>query len=359
MPTLLSLTKKRDLARKALASAATPKLRAKAGSELEAATAALARFNAKLEAKSTARLRAADDADEEEDEDEEADEAADDEPKKPMTGKGKGKKAKAADDSDDSDDSDDDSDGDSDEDDDAEEDESEDEDEDEEEDEDEDEEEDEEEDEDEEARAKALATARSIVRTAKKGGNKALAESARAHLVSVKRAVAPKAVSKLHALRSVCERVTGKKSLAAVIGALEALPARKAADKRLTAKVARLEQRDRAAKVDSLLGKFRSSYGKDEKNGLRADGMRLGTKWLRAHLEARPKLVRSVADGGFQGRTSTGSKDGDTVRAGILDAQNLSADQRKMIESMASGTGKTFDDFLAEMNKANAAAARR
>jgi hypothetical protein len=79
--------------------------------------------------------------------------------------------------------------------------------------------------------------------------------------------------------------------------------------------------------------------------------MKMGVGWLKAHLSARPKMVRRDKDGAFEGRTLSGGKDGDESRGKALDAQSLTAEQRKGVEEMAVMAGKSFDDFVADMNK--------
>ena len=92
---------------------------------------------------------------------------------------------------------------------------------------------------------------------------------------------------------------------------------------------------------------------KRELASLRADGLKMGTKWLKAHLAARPKLVRSTDEGALEGRDLDGGRDGDreNTRSEHLSKQNLTSEQRKIIETQARESGKSFDEFFAEMNK--------
>jgi hypothetical protein len=359
MSTLLQLTAKRDAARAALASA-TPKTRARALAAYDSATLAVARFNSRLAAKSRARSSAKDededDDDKEEEEEEDEEEEADDEPKKPMEekkSKGKAKsKAEEKDDDEDDDSDDDDSDDDEDDDDGEEEDE--------EEDEDEEEEEDEKEEEDEEARSKALASARSVLRAVKRTGSKAALASARSNLASVKRAIRPKALGDFRTLRAVCQRVTGQRSVSGILGALEALASTAKSTEKLSADVSKLKADKRRSRVDAMLAEARreQKITAPEMKSLRAQGLN-DPKWLRGHLAILPKKVRSLEDGGLVGRTTTGGKDGDARREDHLDAQSMTAEERKIILTTASQSGKSFDEFVADMNKTRAKALSR
>lgn len=345
--TLLQLQKRREKAMSALAAATTAPARKKATEELEAALLAIAQFKTKLDSKSVKTVKKEEryeETDEDEDEDEEAsdDEDADDEPKKP-----------AESDDDDDDDSDDDDDDDSDEDEDDE-DESEDEDEDE---------EDEDEDEDERASASALASARQVLRSAKSSKNAKAISAARSHLKSVKRAIAPKSLESFRKLKAACQAATGKKSLTSILGALSAIPAQRNAEKANAAAIAKIKASQTRDKVDAMLSVARKErrVTKKELASLRADGIKMGTKWLKAHLAARPKLVRSVDDGAREGRDLEGGRDGDreTTRSEHLSKQNLTSEQRKMIEMQARDAGKSFDEFFADMNKTIDARASR
>lgn len=329
MPSILSLTKARDEASAAVAKATTEKARAKAIENLETASLALAALQSRTDSKmvKTVKKTSEEKYEEDEDESEEADEEADDEPKKP-----------ASDDEDDSDDDDDDSDDDDD--DDSDDDESE--------DEEEDEEEDAEEEEDEKCRASALASAKSLLRTAK--GPKAQA-AAKAHLDSVKRAIRPRSASKHKALLSACERVTGKKGLSAIVGALDALKKTAENTERLSTDVAKIKQRQRREKVDAMLTAARreGKVSKAEVASLRSQGLK-DSRWLKAHLEVLPKKVRLQDEGALQGKGS----EAPTSHDAAFDAQGMSDEQKKAIKLAASAAGKSFDDFVADMNKTRA-----
>jgi hypothetical protein len=330
--TLLQLQKRRDDALKALLSADGEKAKTKAAAAYSAAEQALATFKSTLESKTVKKTKK-EETYEEEDEDEEedaSDEEEDDEPKKPV-----------ADDSDDDDGDDDDSDD------------SDDSDEDEDEDADEDEDEEEDEDEDEKARASALSSARSLLKLARKGGDKSLAAAAKASLRSLKSAMKPKALERYRALRAACSRVTGKKSTRAIVGALDALAATAKSTEKLSADVSRIKAANRRTKVDAALAEAKrdGKVTKAEIAALRTQGLK-DPKWLKGYLSLLPKKVRGLEEA-LVGQTPENQHEGQgrASRASVvLDAQNLTAEQRKAIEQAATNAGKSFDDFVADMN---------
>jgi hypothetical protein len=367
--TLLSLTKNRDDALKALASAGDAGARKKALARLEAASRALANFEVKLAAKAAARKPAAsveadedgDDEDEdeesEEEEEEESTDSSDDEPKKPMEKKSKKAKAKSKDkDDDDSDDDSDDDDGDDDE-------EEEDEDEEEEEEtsdsdddeEEEDEDDDEEEEEERAASATALASARSVLSAAKKSKSALAISSARAHFKSVKSAVAAmgKASVRYRKLKAVCAAVTGKKNLQSIIGGVQGLAVKAAQEEANTRDIAKMKATAKTKRVNEMLSAAVAAGKITQKTvPILREGM-TNTKTLKAYLDALPKLVRTQKDGEHVGRTLRGGTDetADADRAEALSFQNLSAEQQKFVTEEAASQGKSIDDFMKSMVK--------
>jgi|HubBroStandDraft_1064217.scaffolds.fasta_scaffold46842_2 hypothetical protein len=359
--TLLSLTKNRDDALKALASAGDAGARKKALARLEAASRALANFEVKLAAKAAARKPAAsvdadedgDDEDEdeesEEEEEEESTDSSDDEPKKPMEKKKTKAKSKDKDDDKDDDDSDD-EDGDDDEEDEEEEtsDSGDD-------DDDEEEEEDDEEEEERAASATALASARSVLSAAKKSNDVRSVSSARAHFKSIKSAIAVmgKSSARYRKLKAVCAAATGKTGLESILGGIQGLAVKAAQEEANTRDIAKMKATAKAKRVTDMLataiadGKITSKTGK-----LLRDGM-TNTKTLKAYLEALPKLVRTQKDGELVGRTLRGSTDetADKDRAEALSFQNLSAEQQKFVTEEAASQGKSIDDFMKSMVK--------
>jgi hypothetical protein len=364
--TLLSLTKNRDDALKALASAGDAGARKKALARLEAASRALANFEVKLAAKAAARKPAAsveadEDDDDDEDEDEESEEeeeeestdSSDDEPKKPMEKKSKKAKAKSKDkDDDDSDDDDGDDDEEEDEEDEDEEEETSDSDDDEEE---EDEEDDEEEEEERAASATALASARSVLSAAKKSKSALAISSARAHFKSVKTAVAAmgKASVRYRKLKAVCAAVTGKKNLESIIGGVQGLAVKAAQEEANTRDIAKMKATAKTKRVNEMLSAAVAAGKITQKTvPILREGM-TNTKTLKAYLDALPKLVRTQKDGEHVGRTLRGGTDetADADRAEALSFQNLSAEQQKFVTEEAASQGKSIDDFMKSMVK--------
>ena len=314
MPTLLSLTKDREEALKALSAATTPAAKGKAAGLFETASLALAAFKSELAAKAKDK-----DMDEEDEEDEsDVDEEDEDD----------------EDESDDDDDDKDDDDKDDDDDDDDDE-----------------EEEDDEDEDDAKARAAAVDSAKALLASARKGKNKALIASAKANLKSVE-GLTSKKDSKL---RSTVAELTGKKGTRAQLGALHGLADAAKHSAKVSAKNAETLQRMKTAsrkdRVSSMLSTARKDgrIVREEVEHLRAMGMK-DPKQLKSYLSVRPKLVRSVDDGPLQGRTAKNGRDGDAPRLDAIDAQALTAEQRKIIANAGAGTGKTFDEFVEAMN---------
>ena len=362
MHTLLSLTKDRDDALKAVASAAGAGARKKALATLESASMALARFKSKLEAKSKARAASkpvADEDDDSDDEDEESEEeeeeketASDDEPKKPLATK---KKAAAAEEEEEEEEEEEDDDSDDDSDDEEEESEEEDSDDDDDDDDDDDSEEEEEEQEEEEARAIALSSARSLVSAARKSKDKASLQAAIAHRKVIKSALAvsTKARSKYRQLKSACSAVTGKKSLAAIIGGVQGLAVAAAQEAKNAADIAKMKATTKNQRVKALLdAAVRDGKITAKSVPLLRAGMP-NYKTLKAYLGALPKMVRTVNDGAVEGKTTTGGTDAtaDKDRAQHLDFQSMSDEQKKFIMQEAQSQGVTVDAFLENMKK--------
>lgn len=106
-----------------------------------------------------------------------------------------------------------------------------------------------------------------------------------------------------------------------------------------------MRREKRASRVESLLGKARRSgkIAATEKKTLRSDAMKNGVAWLKAHLSVRPKMVRSVKEGVREGKAGKASAS--------LDSQSMSDEQKKIVQTLAADSGKTFDEFVADMNK--------
>jgi Mu-like prophage I protein len=313
MATLLSLTKDREDALKALNAATTSASKGKAAAAFEKATLALAAFNAKLEAKNKSKDSP---VDEEEEDSEDAEEEG-----------GEEEEMDDEEEEDEYDDSDDDSDDDDDDDD--------------------------EEEESAKSRSAALKSAESVVSAAKKTKNKSLIAAAKASLESVQQALAaPRAGA---TLRAAVEKVTGKKGTRAQLGALDGLAATAQATTKLTADVAKMKSATRKDHVNAMLSTARREgrIVKSESDHLRAMGMQ-DPKRLKSYLSVRPKMVRTSEDGALEGRTLSGGKDGDAPRADAIDSQKLSAEERKIVEAAGAGTGLEFDAFVEAMNQTRA-----
>lgn len=372
--TMLALTARVNAARSAVKSATTDKAREAAIAELEAATKALATASTKVDSKSVSILKKEEryeEEDESEDEDEDS-KSSKDEPKKPVakdseSDKSSGSGSMSADEGDTESDSSDDTESDDssmDEEESAEEsaDENESADA-------EGEDEEEDEDEDEKARASAIAASKAVLRAAKKSGNKELAAQARAAYKAATRAVRPKALSRLSVLTEAVGKVTGKKSLRAQLGALTALAANQATIEKLSEQVADLKTYRRKERVDALLKAARKD-GKitsKERDSLRSDGLKLGTKWLKAHLDGRAK-VRTTSQGASSGKAldktladaakSLAPKDVAAeaeAAANAISVEGLTPDQLDMLDTfrVSAETGEAMDPaaFAEAMNK--------
>lgn len=219
-----------------------------------------------------------------------------------------------------------------------------------------DEEEDEEEEEEARVRGAALSSARSAFGAAKRSGKAPLIKSARAQLVAVKRLSASfESLSKKHhSLVTACRKATGKKSARAIAGALEGLKASASRTERVAKDLKREKAARRASRVDAMLKDARRDgrVTKAQVPGLRDKGLS-DPKWLRGFLDTTPRM-RTLGAGPLTGKAANGANDGDQRRTEALDAQKMTAEQRKAIETLAADSGKSFDEFLAETNKRSA-----
>ncbi|HTQ46656.1 MAG TPA: hypothetical protein VMI75_28075 [Polyangiaceae bacterium] len=151
-------------------------------------------------------------------------------------------------------------------------------------------------------------------------------------------------------------QVTGKREVAAAFGALDAMGQRVKAAEALEGRIARLEGDKRKARVDAML-KDAIRMGKIDKAAkptLRAQGMR-DPKWLKGHLDVLPTRTRTSEMGVLDGADLPMRGDVKPMGGAIaIDVKSLSGDQRKAIESMLLGTGKTIEQYVAEMNETSA-----
>lgn len=229
----------------------------------------------------------------------------------------------------------------------------------------EDEDEEEDDEDDEEAKEKAVSSLSALYRAAKKSGNKALAASAKSAFHAAKRAMRPKALTRLSVLAGALQQATGKKSTRAQLGALAALAANQKTIKELGDEVKALKVDKRRGRVDTMLRQARKD-GKitsKERDSLRADGLKLGTKWLKAHLDGRAK-VRTTREGGRAGAEVPASVSEEVRRSApkqpvvedkamtAYDLSNLNEDQKKILEmSRQFSGGVEAESFLESMNK--------
>lgn len=127
-------------------------------------------------------------------------------------------------------------------------------------------------------------------------------------------------------LRRLGRQVTGQSSVKGIFGALDGIGQRLAASDKTAARVEKLEQRDRASRVEAMIAKASAEgrlVGKARVEAARADGVRFGTKWLKGHLATLPKLVRSTVDGELLPRAGA---DGGPVGAPSADVQKMLAE---------------------------------
>jgi len=131
-------------------------------------------------------------------------------------------------------------------------------------------------------------------------------------------------------LRAV-KQATGQKSIKGAFGALAAMGPKLAAVSKLEARLATLEASSRKIRVDALIDGAKAAgriVGKAHAETLRADGAKQGTKWLKAHLAALPKLHRTTASGdAFVPRADA---DGNPIGG-------MSADQQKILADATAG----------------------
>lgn len=184
--------------------------------------------------------------------------------------------------------------------------------------------------------------------SAEENAKKARSEAKKAHSILSSNA-GVYTYAKLYAL---AQRITGKHGVHEVFGALDAIGVRLQAAEKVEKRVERIEVRHRREKVDGMLMKARreGKITRDAVESLRTKGMS-DPRWLKAHLGALPKRVRTLDEAALEGVTIGGSSEGDERRGKHLDAQSLSPDQRKIVESMASGTGKSVDEFMGDVTK--------
>lgn len=141
----------------------------------------------------------------------------------------------------------------------------------------------------------------------------------------------------------LCQQITGKRDVREVFGALDGMGQRLKAAGKLETRIAKLEKTSRDSKVKSLLD--RAVRDRKITPAARTKLATQDPKWLKGYLESLPsRAVRSEED-------AIDPNPGAVPTS--LDGQNLTEEQRKILTTMASGTGKSVEDFAAEMGKVN------
>ncbi len=150
---------------------------------------------------------------------------------------------------------------------------------------------------------------------------------------------ARKRTGKLHAVAAAARKVTGRKSLSSVAGALDAMPP----VKQLAKEVETLKAKSLRSKVDGYLSKAKRSgrITEAQVSALRAQGQK-DPKWLKGYLATLPKVLRGPGEE-FKPRTDA---QGNPVAT-------LTADQEKIRNAMTSGMSAAeraeFDKTQAEI----------
>lgn len=140
----------------------------------------------------------------------------------------------------------------------------------------------------------------------------------------------------------LCQQVTGESEVGAVFGALDGMGTRLKEVAKVEARVAKLETRNRGERVDSMLERATQDgrVTPAAATSLRAQGMK-DPAWLKGHLKQLPKAVRSDEEASIPNDAGGGAQ--------TLDQQGLSADQRKVLQTLAADTGQSVDEFAQGM----------
>lgn len=362
---LLQAIRARDAAKDKLAAAKTATARTAALADLDKASMALARAQIKAGVRADEdepkkpladeeEKSLEDDSDSAEEEEEEEEEKSKSKSKSPMEKKTKAEEEEEEEEEDEDSDSDSDSDdsGDSAEEDKVEEKKAEEEDEDSAEEEDEDsaeDKEDKEEEEEEKAKTAALASARQLRTLAKKSGDKKMFALARKNVADLKKATSAKSVSSLRQIRATAQKLTGQKSTKKVLGALAGFSTLPAEVERLSASAAKSRVKERKERVSKLLTENRGRFASSEREQLFETAMKLGTKWLRANLSARPKNIRTLSEGPVEGKSYSATPPQKKAEKQFSYA-SMDADQRSMVNASAASAGMTPEEYVELMN---------
>lgn len=153
--------------------------------------------------------------------------------------------------------------------------------------------------------------------------------------------ISKKAVDKLFHLAS---KITGCNETSEILGALEGIAPRVRRLPKIEQRVANLESRDRKARVTKMLDEAQRDgrVTPAQAKSLLSQGMK-DPKWLKGYLSAQPKQVRTSDDldaPDFEQSAPT------------LDQQQLTADQKRMLQAAAHSAGMSVEDYTKEMEKA-------
>ena len=146
---------------------------------------------------------------------------------------------------------------------------------------------------------------------------------------------------------AICQKITGKSSVSACLGALQALKSQVKASTTLSKEVAAIKAERRAERVDSALAKAKKQ-GKvtpGQVASLRKQGLK-DEEWLLSYLDELPKAVRST-DEMFTPREGT---DGQAIGADAYDQQLQNRDMKKMF-AQSKPVGMTDEDWAATLKK--------
>jgi signal peptide peptidase SppA len=166
-------------------------------------------------------------------------------------------------------------------------------------------------------------------------------EKAAARASALPASLSRKNVERLYA---TARKATGKVDISEVCGALEGMTSARPKRDDLEARLAKMEADKKRERVKAMLDKAKTDgkITKVEANGLYPQGVK-DPKWLKGYLSELPKRFHSVEDGGFQGKVDEDAQS--------LDAQNLPADKKRIIEEAAMSAGMSVEDYTKQLQK--------
>ena len=154
----------------------------------------------------------------------------------------------------------------------------------------------------------------------------------------------------LERMLSACSKITGKRGASAILGALEALSERPAAQAQTEKRLHRLESEQTRSKVRGMLdvAQREGRITEAEYKSLESAGMK-NSVWLKSYLGAKPKIVRTIEDGALQGDPSK------TKSATVPAFESMTLDQQKVVTGAAQAAGVPVEKFLEQMAQVNGA----